>query len=149
MIGIAAVSANNVIGANGKIPWHLPEDFKWFKFITMGHALVMGRKTYESIGRPLPGRTTYILTRSGYTATGAHTVADLSEIKLDEGKMLFLCGGGELYRQYLPECSSLYITHVKKTCDGDVLFPDLVGFVPNKTMMDNSDFSVVKYTKKT
>ena len=78
---IAAMSENRVIGADGRIPWHLPEDFRWFKQTTLGHILVMGRKTFESIGRPLPGRQTLILSRQGFSAPGTVTVADLSALE--------------------------------------------------------------------
>src|SRR6266436_5486949 len=77
---IAAMSLNRVIGADGKIPWHLPEDFKWFKKMTTGQVIVMGRKTYESIGKPLPNRTTLVLTRSTFNYTGVQTASDLSRI---------------------------------------------------------------------
>ena len=74
------MSLNRVIGNGNKIPWHLPEDFKWFKQMTTGHILIMGRKTYESIGRPLPNRTTLVLTRGAFTAPGVQTIGDLREI---------------------------------------------------------------------
>jgi dihydrofolate reductase len=77
---IAAMSRNRVIGAGGKIPWHLPEDFKWFKQLTTGHVIVMGRKTFESIGKPLPNRTTIVLSRSGFSHPGVLTVRSLDEI---------------------------------------------------------------------
>src|SRR3989442_491152 len=77
---IAAMSLNRVIGQGNKIPWHLPEDFKFFKQTTMGHILLMGRKTFESIGRPLPGRETIVLSRSGFVFPGVHSVSDLSQI---------------------------------------------------------------------
>jgi len=77
------MSLNRVIGAGGKIPWHLPDDFKWFKQMTTGHVIVMGRKTFESIGKPLPNRTTIVLSRSGFSYPGVLTVRDLEEIVLE------------------------------------------------------------------
>src|SRR2546430_3985708 len=77
---IAAMSLNRVIGAGNKIPWRLPEDFKWFKKMTTGHVVVMGRKTFESIGQPLPQRTTIVLTRSGATIAGVRTISDLGQL---------------------------------------------------------------------
>src|SRR5258706_6675103 len=77
---IAAMSLNRVIGAGNKIPWHLPEDFKWFKRITTGHVIVMGRKTFESIGRPLPDRTTIVLSRAAFSHPGVQTIRDLAEL---------------------------------------------------------------------
>src|SRR3989442_382175 len=102
---IAAMSLNRVIGAGNKIPWHLPEDFKWFKKMTTGHIIVMGRKTFESIGKPLPNRTTNILSRSQFQYPGVRTISDLSQIDLaDETREIFICGGAEIYRQTLPLC---------------------------------------------
>src|SRR6478672_4996623 len=98
---IAAMSLNRVIGAGNKIPWHLPEDFKWFKKMTTGHVLVMGRKTFESIGKPLPNRTTIVLTRSTEVIPGALTFSDLSQVDPMEprfaGRDIFICGGAQVY----------------------------------------------------
>ena len=88
------MSENRVIGAGNKIPWHLPEDFKWFKQLTTGNVVVMGRKTFESIGRPLPNRETVILSRSGFEHPGTRTVASLGEVPLaGETREVFICGG--------------------------------------------------------
>src|ERR1700677_3084514 len=94
---IAAMSENRVIGNGNTIPWHLPEDFKWFKKMTTGQVVVMGRKTFESIGRPLPNRTTLILSRASFSHPGARTIADLSQVDWSEpdlaGREVFICGG--------------------------------------------------------
>src|SRR5215510_203186 len=93
---IAAMSENRVIGAGNKIPWHLPEDFRWFKKMTTGQVVVMGRKTFESIGRPLPNRETIVLSRSGFQQAGVRTVASLGEIDLArETRAVFICGGAQ------------------------------------------------------
>src|SRR5262249_26342750 len=114
---IAAMSLNRVIGANGKIPWHLPEDFKWFKKMTTGHVIVIGRKTYESIRNPLPTRRTIVLPRSPEPLPGVETISDLSQLdSLDStqaGREIFICGGAQVYQQALPLCSDLYLTLVK------------------------------------
>ena len=121
---IAAMSENRVIGRGSQIPWHLPEDFKWFKQTTLGHVLVMGRKTFESIGRPLPGRETIVLTRSGFSHPGVTTARTLEEVEAKVAdRQVFIAGGAEIYRLALPRCSDLYLTLVKRTVDGDVLFP--------------------------
>lgn len=147
MIGIAAISKNGIIGSGGKIPWHLPEDFKWFKKVTMGHVLVMGRKTFESIGKALPGRSTYVLTRSAFQAEGVESISDISQVQPKEKQAIFLCGGGEIYQQYLPLCSSLYLTHLHKDVAGDAVFPAYSDFFRNKMMMQTDDFTVVKYVR--
>src|ERR1051325_5949025 len=111
---IAAMSLNRVIGAGNKIPWHLPEDFKWFKKLTTGHILIMGRKTFESIGKPLPNRTTFVLTRSSQPIDGVQVITSLDEIKSrlpeNDARELFICGGAQIYEQTLPLCSELYLT---------------------------------------
>src|SRR5512139_593976 len=108
---IAAMAPNRVIGRGNSIPWHLPEDFRWFKSTTMGHVLVMGSRTFRSIGRALPGRTTLVLSRSGFAAPGVQTVGSLQELApLTESREVFICGGAEVYRQALPYCSDLYLT---------------------------------------
>src|SRR5262249_2046891 len=118
------MSRNRVIGRANKIPWHLPEDFKWFKQMTSGHGVVMGRKTFESIGRPLPNRTTIILSRTGFAYPGVQTVTSLAEIPLgDAHREVFICGGAEIYREALPFCSDLYLTVVNQEVEGDAFFP--------------------------
>jgi dihydrofolate reductase len=106
---IAAMSLNRVIGAGNKIPWHLPEDFKWFKATTTGHVIVMGRKTFESIGKPLPNRTTIVLSRSAWAHPGVTTIRSLDELPaLVADRQVFICGGAEIYAQTLPLCSDLF-----------------------------------------
>ncbi len=149
---IAAMSLNRVIGAHGRIPWHLPEDFRWFKRLTIGHVLVMGRKTFQSIGRPLPQRTTIVLTRSGQTIPGVQTVPDLARIDPCDaafaGKDIFICGGAEVYRQALPLCSDLYLTLVKRTVEGDAFFPPFEDeFQLAQEIQDNAEFSIRHYRR--
>src|SRR5580698_9103243 len=121
---IAAMSENRVIGDRGKIPWHLPEDFRWFKHKTLGDTLIMGRKTFESIGKPLPGRKTLVLTRLNSTGPGgAPSVSLASLVKLEPDQTYWICGGAEIYRQFLPRCAALYLTRVKRVVAGDAFFP--------------------------
>ena len=146
---IAAMSLNRVIGANGKIPWHLPEDFKWFKQTTTGHVLVMGRKTFESIGRPLPNRTTLVLSRSGAQFPGTTTIRSLDEIGPAAGpgdRQVFICGGAEIYRQALPLCSDLYLTLVKREVEGDAFFPPFENeFELAAELRDTPEFKILHY----
>jgi dihydrofolate reductase len=122
---IAAMSENRVIGDKGKIPWHLADDFRWFKQKTMGGTLIMGSKTFKSIGQPLAGRHTVVLSRSAEIA-GVTLCRDLSTLD-DTLRRLpqpwWICGGAEIYRQLLKRCSALYLTRVKRVATGDAFFP--------------------------
>lgn len=147
---IAAMSLNRVIGAGNKIPWHLPDDFKWFKQLTTGNVIVMGRKTFESIGKPLPNRETIILSRSQFSVPGVRTVSDLSQIDLaHEAREVFICGGGQVYAQALPLCSDLYLTLVKREVDGDAFFPAFEErFELAEEMRDTPEFKILHYRQR-
>lgn len=123
---IAALARNRVIGRDNGLPWHLPEDLKHFKALTMGHHIVMGRKTYESLGRLLPGRTTVIVSRNpGYAVPGAVVVASLQQaLKVcGDDPEIFLIGGAELYQQSLAIADRLYLTEIDMEFEGDAYFP--------------------------
>ena len=124
---IAAMDKNRGIGKDNLLPWRLSSDLKRFKRLTMGHHIVMGRKTFESIGKPLPGRTTIILTRRAYAAEGcliAHSLAEALEIARGAGEEeLFVCGGGAVYAEALPIADRLYMTQVDALVDADTFFP--------------------------
>jgi dihydrofolate reductase len=125
---IAAMSSNRVIGRTGTIPWHIPQDMRNFRELTTGHALIMGRKTFESIGRPLPGRINIIVTRqTDYAVTGALTAPSLGEaLRLAEpAAEVFICGGGEIYRQALPVADRIYLTEINEAVSGDATFPEI------------------------
>jgi dihydrofolate reductase len=124
MKAIAAMSLNRVIGNEGKIPWHLPEDFRWFKRITSGQTVLMGRKTFESLGRPLPNRTNIVVTRRG-EIPGVTTIADLAAFNpaAFAPQEVFVIGGSEIYAQLLPLCTDLYLSVVQREVEGDTLFP--------------------------
>jgi dihydrofolate reductase len=124
---IVAMARNRVIGAKGAIPWRLPEELKRFKRLTLGHHIIMGRRTWESIGRLLPGRTTVIVTRQrGYRAPGARVVHSLDEAIAACGAddETFVIGGAELYAQALARAGRLYLTTVDADVPGDTLMPD-------------------------
>src|SRR5687768_15459914 len=124
---IVAMARNRVIGADGKIPWHLPNELKLFKSLTMGHHIVMGRKTYESIGRLLPGRTTVIVTKQrDYAVPGAivaHSVKEALAACANDDEC-FVIGGAELFRETLPIADRLYLTVVDAEPAGDTFMPD-------------------------
>lgn len=146
---IAAMSLNRVIGNKNNIPWHLPEDFKWFKKTTMGHVLVMGRKTFNSIGRPLPGRDTVVLTRNPESIIGIPTFSSIEAFEqADEfqKRKIFICGGAEIYRQTLEKCSDLFLTLVKQKIDGDTFFPDYESLFDTGTILhETEEFDIIHY----
>jgi len=124
---VAAVAANGIIGANGKLPWHLPEDLKHFKQLTLGHPVIMGRKTWESLRGPLPGRENIVVSgRPGYQAPGAAVASSLDAalaLCADE-KVAFVIGGTSLFQEALPAASCLVMTEIKQDFPGDTWFPD-------------------------
>jgi len=148
---IAAMSLNHVIGAGNKIPWHLPEDFKWFKQTTTGHIIVMGRKTFESIGKPLPNRETIVLSRSDFKYPGVKTIHSLDELNaLADDRQIFICGGAEIYRQALPLCSDLFLTLVKREVEGDAFFPEFEKeFELVEELRDTAEFKILHYRRRT
>jgi dihydrofolate reductase len=124
---IVAMSDNRVIGKNQKLPWHLPADFARVKSITKGQAILMGRKTYESIGRPLPDRDNFVLTRdANYQAPGCIVVTSFEQaVALCKRDRLVLFGGEGVYREFLPKVEVLYLTLVHAELGGDAFFPEL------------------------
>lgn len=124
---IVAVAQNRVIGCANRLIWHISEDLRRFKAITSGHPVIMGRKTYESLGRPLPNRTNVVITRSNsYQAKGCQVVGSLREAieMFDPTEEIFIIGGGEIYTAAMPIADKLYITTVHADYDGDTLFPE-------------------------
>jgi len=137
---IAAVSENNVIGNANALPWRIPEDLARFRALTMGHTLVMGRKTFESIGRPLPGRTTLVLTRRDDFAVPGVLVAHDRDaaVALAPGQHVFVAGGADIYAQFLPLVARMYLTRVDGTFEGDTYFPS---FNPSEWTLVSSERS--------
>ena len=124
---IVARAANGTIGLNGDMPWHLPEDLRHFKTVTMGHPVIMGRVTHESIGRPLPGRTNIVVSRrEGWKAEGCLTARSLEEALslLEPGTHAFVIGGAQIYAQALPLADRFYLTRVFRAYEGDTHFPE-------------------------
>ena len=125
---IVAISDNQVIGQNGQLPWHLSADLKRFKQLTMGHHIIMGRKTYDSIGRQLPGRTSVVLTRqTDWAVEGVVTATDFKSALTLTGddEEVFVIGGSQIYQLALPLVDRLYVTRVHATVDGDTYFSDI------------------------
>lgn len=148
MIAIAAMSENRVIGADGKIPWHVSEDMKFFKRTTLGHIVLMGRKTYESMGRPLPGRENWVVSRSG-EISGVRMIHDLGGIaEPTDGRTLFVIGGSQIYEQLLPRCSELFLTLIKRTAEGDAFFPPFEHlFSTFEKVLETDEMEVRRYVR--
>jgi len=124
---IAALSSNNVIGRNNDLPWHLSSDLKRLKALTMGHHMIMGRRTYESIGKPLPGRTFLVITRDpSFSAEGVRVVHSLEDAiqAVTNDDEPFIAGGGEIFQQAIHRADRMYLTRVHVDLEGDAYFPD-------------------------
>ena len=135
---IVAMSENYVIGLNNSLPWHLSDDLKRFKEITTGHQIVMGRKTYESIGRPLPNRDNFVLTRNAkLQIDGINVIKSLNDIPSSD-KKTFIIGGGEIYTQLINSCDELLVTKIHCEIDGDAYFP----------IIDLSVWSLINHSEK-
>lgn len=147
---IAAMSENRVIGNAGDIPWNLPDDFKWFKEKTMGGILVMGRKTFESIGRPLPGRDTYVLSRQPREIPGAHSFTDLAALDhLQTEKTIWIAGGSEVYSQMLDKTGEIFLTRVHREVKGDAFFPEFEdNFTLDSIIERNEDYTIEHWLRK-
>jgi dihydrofolate reductase len=153
IVAIAAVARNGVIGAENDIPWRIPEDWRRFQRLTMGHVLIMGRKTWASIGRALPGRTTFVVTRDRmWRGEGVRAVPLLDEAfaqaQLLRPSIIFVAGGGEIYRAAWDRLTGLEITEVEQEPPGDVTFPDINPADWAETSREpHSGFSFVSYRR--
>ena len=124
---IVAMAHGRVIGANNQMPWHMPADLRHFKQMTLGKPVIMGRRTYESIGRPLPGRRNLVISRQpAWSADGVECCPSLDAAlhAVQDGAEVMIIGGGQLYREALPRADRLYLTHIDLQVEGDTWFPD-------------------------
>ncbi len=148
---ILAMSENRVIGHEGKIPWHIREEFQWFKRCTLGHSIIMGRKTYESIGRPLPGRRNLVVSRNADSIEGVEIIRDPQSLKASDflpGKA-FVIGGRELLVQMLPRCDEFFLTVVHRAVEGDVFLPEFENEFPVSSMvLEHAEFHVMHFLRK-
>jgi len=139
---IVAMGPDRVIGRNGALPWHLPGDLAFFKRTTTGHAILMGRKTYESIGRPLPMRRNIVLTRNpdwpAPKGVGTiHSPADLDTLALPDEQTVFVIGGAQIYELFLPRLDELIVTHVFAPHPGDTYFPAFQHLFPRSELLES------------
>ncbi|TLV00972.1 dihydrofolate reductase [Dyadobacter luticola] len=158
---IVAVSENGAIGKDNQLLWRLPDDLKRFKQLTLGHPMIMGRKTFESIGKPLPGRTSIVITKnpdfSFEGVVAAHSLEDaIAKAKATGTNEAFVIGGGEIYRQTLPLAERLFVTEVKTNIDGDTYFkiPDSAAWTETERVVHGQDekhvfkFEFVNYERR-
>lgn len=149
---IAAIAHNRAIGKDGRLPWHISEDLKRFKRLTTGHAVIMGRRTYESIGHPLPKRRNIVITSRSLPAVETYPSLSLALNVLSGEERVFVIGGGRLYAEALPKTDELYLTVVERTVEADTFFPPykqvLEESFTEKTREDHEGFSFIDYVKK-
>ena len=146
------MTPDRVIGRAGTLPWHLPEDLAFFKRVTSGHPIVMGRKTYESIGRPLPKRRNIVLTRdTNWTASGVeviHRPEELADLPDLEGRV-FIIGGSEIYAAFLPALDDLLVSHVFEEHEGDTQFPEFESAFPESEVLESHEsFEVRRWSRR-
>jgi dihydrofolate reductase len=139
LVAVVAMTPDRIIGRNGTLPWHLPEDLAFFKRTTSGHPIVMGRKTFESIGRPLPKRRNIVLTRDrAWSAPGVEIIHSPEELLAlpDLGEIVFLIGGAEIYAAFLDRTDELLVSHVFEAYPGDTRFPEFESRFPNQQVVE-------------
>ncbi len=126
LVAIVAMASNRVIGQQGKLPWHLPEDLKFFKKTTLGHPILMGRKTFDSIGKPLPGRRNIVLSRSMEPREGVEVIRSIDELAalVPAEETVYLIGGAEVFKMLLPVCDGMFLTSITDAYEGDALMPE-------------------------
>jgi dihydrofolate reductase len=151
LVGIVAMTGDRVIGRDGTLPWHLPDDLAFFKNTTSGHAMVMGRKTFDSIGRPLPKRQNIVLTRdTSWQHAGVdviHDPAELTDLIRMPGDV-FIIGGAEIYQAFLPFLDALLITHVHQDYAGDTRFPEYESLFPHAgVVLEHELFTVKRHSR--
>jgi len=151
LTAIVAMTSERVIGRAGTLPWHLPEDLAFFKRTTSGHPIVMGRKTYESIGRPLPKRRNIVLTRDrAWSAPGVEVIHQPEELESlpGLGGRVFIIGGSEIYAAFLPRLDDLLVSHVHEPHAGDTWFPEFESRFPrNELLESHADFEVRRWLR--
>lgn len=151
LIAIGAMAENRVIGVDGRMPWHIPDEFRWFRSATLGHAVLMGRKTFESIGRPLPGRKNLVASRRILPFAppqDVELISDLAAFDPDTvaSARVYVAGGAEVYRQMLPRCSELWLTRVHRHAEGEAVFPDFEDlFRAGECLLEHADFRVTRW----
>ncbi len=150
LVAIVAMSSNRVIGRAGKLPWHYPDDLKFFKKTTLGHPILMGRATFDSIGKPLPGRQNIVLSRTMEPREGLTVIRDVAELPAvcPADATIFVIGGAQVFADLLPRCDELYLTHIAPEYEGDVFLPPFENlFSMNEIIEQNGDLEFRRYER--
>ncbi|MCX6848908.1 MAG: dihydrofolate reductase [Verrucomicrobia bacterium] len=150
LIAIVAMSSNRVIGREGKLPWHFPEDLKFFKRTTLGHPILMGRATFDSIGRPLPGRQNIVLSNTMAPREGLTVIRSAAELPqvCGEAETVFVIGGARVFEELLPKCDGLYLTWITAPYEGDVLLPPFEHLFQLKEIVGQSEGLEFRYYER-
>ena len=150
LIAIVAMSSNRVIGREGKLPWHFPEDLKFFKRTTLGHPILMGRATFDSIGRPLPGRQNIVLSSTMAPREGVTIIRSAAELPqvCGDAETVFVIGGARVFEELLPRYDGLYLTWISEPYEGDVLLPPFEHLFQLKEIMGQSEGLEFRYYER-
>jgi dihydrofolate reductase len=150
LVAIVAMSSNRVIGREGKLPWHFPEDLKFFKRTTLGHPILMGRATFDSIGRPLPGRQNIVLSHTMAPREGVTVIRSAAELPqvYGEAETVFVIGGARVFEEFLPQCDGLYLTFITEEYEGDVLLPPFEHLFQLKEIVGQSEGLEFRYYER-
>lgn len=150
LLAIAAMSSNRVIGREGALPWRLPEDLKFFKRTTLGHPVLMGRTTFESIGRPLPGRQNIVLSRTLEPREGITLIRSPDELEgcVPGADTVFVIGGSQIYTELLPRCEGLYLTWIPQAYEGDAFFPPFEDRFALKEVLETTPEMEIRYYER-
>jgi dihydrofolate reductase len=148
---VVAVSKNGVIGKNGKLPWHFSSDLKFFKKLTTGHTVIMGRVTFDSIGKPLPNRRNIVVSRQARSVPGVEFAPSVAEaLKLAKGGEVFIIGGASIYKETLDLVDAIYLTHIDQVFEGDAFYPGIpAGFreASRETLQDDPKIEAILYRR--
>jgi len=150
LIAIVAMSSNRVIGRAGTLPWHFPEDLKFFKRTTLGHPILMGRTTFESIGRPLPGRQNIVLSRTMQPREGITVIRDVNELAdvCAPDSTVFVIGGAQVFAKLLPLCAGLYLTFISQPYEGDTFLPPFEHLFILKEVLERTEALEFRYCER-
>ncbi|MDB6138088.1 MAG: dihydrofolate reductase [Verrucomicrobiaceae bacterium] len=150
LIAIVGMASNRVIGKDGTLPWRLPEDLKFFKKTTLGHPILMGRKTFDSIGKPLPGRRNMVLSHAMEPREGVEVIHEPGELDnlCQADEEVFLIGGAQLFETLLPNCAGLYLTWIEHPYEGDTFFPAFEHLFEEPEIVGSSEGMEFRYYKR-